>query len=947
MKKLLYSIVAGFILIAGTYGTAEALATYQVVQGGTGSTTLTGILKGNGTSQVGSLIVGSGLSFDGTTLTASGGGGSGNVATSSAETSTYVPFWTSTGATPATLSGGESTFTYNSALNKLTIESASTTNLTIGALSGLLKQAGGFVTTAVADTDYQVPLTFGDGLTRTANDVDCDTASGSVFGCLASADWTTFNSKESALTFNYPLTRSVNAISLAFGTTTSNLWAGTQTFTNAPTFSSMTLGSVLFAGTAGALTQDNANFFFDNTQNNLGLGQIVPWTQLEITATTTAGTTTATGYGVSSSQIRLGSVAEAITVNELLGGIDFVSNDTSLTGGRLVTASIQSTAAGTHTGVSVPSDLVFFTSPASSVPTEKLRITNTGIGVGTSSPYGRFAITSNGTGADTRAFTVANVNNVAVFNINDTGETGIGTTTDLASNFAFGVQLSDSATGAGDNTARFIHGDAGQTGTGVVIGSVRAASSAYKFLELVSDYDGTPLEQFTFRGDGRLGIGTSTPVSLLNVAGVTAPSITISDTDATANLKHWFVESSSGTFRIGTTSDDLVKTSSAPLSISSTGVVTVGSPPGTTAQLVVQGGASGTDIIQLQRTIGTTLTYGWNLAGGVLSFIDRTASKNTLQTGWLSSSAQVIAGFDYSSGGGFSADPGVFRAGNGSGGSTDTIGGQLTISTGVGTGAGTAQDILFRTATETVSGTTVQSLSTRLTIDGTTGNIGIATTTPAWRLQVASSTAPQIALSDASLTSNIWTQRSIAGAFYLATASPSTYATSTVSALSIDVNGIVTMVKGVFTDLLRIPYSATLSLIANGDIGIDSTSNQFQFFSGGSVKVLGNGNLYPAFTYATTTAWTGTTTIPLGTAYVGETWNGVQCFTDVGTLGVSFYDGTNRMDYVPTASTTVNTNALTTNNTFTATEKRYVDVGTPASAPTKISCTVSKSITAD
>lgn len=40
----------------------------------------------------------------------SGSGSTGNVATSSSETSTYIPFWTSTGATPATLSGGSSLF---------------------------------------------------------------------------------------------------------------------------------------------------------------------------------------------------------------------------------------------------------------------------------------------------------------------------------------------------------------------------------------------------------------------------------------------------------------------------------------------------------------------------------------------------------------------------------------------------------------------------------------------------------------------------------------------------------------------------------------------------------------------------------------------------------------------------------------------------------------------
>ena len=98
---------------------------------------------------------------------------------------------------------------------------------------------------------------------------------------------------------------------------------------------------------------------------------------------------------------------------------------------------------------------------------------------------------------------------------------------------------------------------------------------------------------------------------------------------------------------------------------------------------------------------------------------------------------------------------------------------------------------------------------------------------------------------------------------------------------------------------------------------------------------------FASFTYATSTTWTGTTTVPLGPAFVAETWQGLMCFTDVGTVNVSIYDGTNRMD-LANASTTVGTFTLSTNNTFTAAEKRYVDLGTPATAPTKISCTIKK-----
>lgn len=157
---------------------------------------------------------------------------------------------------------------------------------------------------------------------------------------------------------------------------------------------------------------------------------------------------------------------------------------------------------------------------------------------------------------------------------------------------------------------------------------------------------------------------------------------------------------------------------------------------------------------------------------------------------------------------------------------------------------------------------------------------------------------------------------------------------------------LVSMGRTAVSTQLTIPYSASPSVATNGDIGIDSTSNQFKYQSGSATRVLGNGNFYPSFTISTTTAWTGSTTVPLGTSFVAETWNSVQCFTSAGTLNVVFNDGTNNMNLF-SASTTVGTVALSSNNTFTASEKRYVTVGTPASSPTSISCTISKSYTAD
>lgn len=148
------------------------------------------------------------------------------------------------------------------------------------------------------------------------------------------------------------------------------------------------------------------------------------------------------------------------------------------------------------------------------------------------------------------------------------------------------------------------------------------------------------------------------------------------------------------------------------------------------------------------------------------------------------------------------------------------------------------------------------------------------------------------------------------------------------------------------TGSLQIPNGAAPTVDATGECALDTTSDQLACYGATAKKIFGNGYIYPAFTYATSTAWTATTTIPLGTAFVAETWREVQCFTDTGTLNVQFGDGTNKM-ILFNASTTVGTVGLSTNNTFVAAEKRYVDIGTPLSTPTKVSCTISKELTSD
>ncbi|OGG60684.1 hypothetical protein A2765_03800 [Candidatus Kaiserbacteria bacterium RIFCSPHIGHO2_01_FULL_56_24] len=65
---------------------------------------------------------------------------------------------------------------------------------------------------------------------------------------------------------------------------------------------------------------------------------------------------------------------------------------------------------------------------------------------------------------------------------------------------------------------------------GFVIGTDSGGTAAGQFLRLQTA--GT--ERLTINNSGNVGIGTTTPTSLLQVAGATAPKITLSDTDASA-----------------------------------------------------------------------------------------------------------------------------------------------------------------------------------------------------------------------------------------------------------------------------------------------------------------------------------------------------------------------------------------------------------------------------
>ena len=115
----------------------------------------------------------------------------------------------------------------------------------INALNSLTKQVQ-YLAVGTSGTDFAISSVTD---THTFN---LPTASGTNRGALSSADWTTFNGKENALTFSSPLSRSINTISIPAASTSVN---GYLTSTDWNTFNGKQSALTLtVTGSSGAST---------------------------------------------------------------------------------------------------------------------------------------------------------------------------------------------------------------------------------------------------------------------------------------------------------------------------------------------------------------------------------------------------------------------------------------------------------------------------------------------------------------------------------------------------------------------------------------------------------------------------------------------------------------------------------------------------------------------
>jgi hypothetical protein len=152
-----------------------------------------------------------------------------------------------------------------------------------------------------------------------------------------------------------------------------------------------TVGSVYFAGTNGRITQDNANFFWDDTNNRLGIGTTAPVSQLNVISPSNTV-----------SPLQLETYSSAATPNTLLGRAargTYASPTATQSGDRplaLVGSSYGGTTWVNHTAINLYADetqsesargsyITFDTTTnGATARAERMRVDNAGnVGIGT------------------------------------------------------------------------------------------------------------------------------------------------------------------------------------------------------------------------------------------------------------------------------------------------------------------------------------------------------------------------------------------------------------------------------------------------------------------------------------------------------------------------------------------------------------------------------------
>lgn len=981
--KYFLSITFGLLFITSS---VYALQVLTAPQGGTniGSVTV---------GDIGSCLkVLSNSPFSWIVGTCGSGSGGGNVATSTTETAGFLPYWTSTGATPATL--GKVATTTLSAGSGITITGGPA--IVIGSSPMTINNVGGgasgtgTVATSTVEVSGQVPFFTSNAavpaLIGGNTNFTFDSTNGRLSILSAS---TTRLSIFNELKVGGNATTSINSTGdlLVSGSTTLQKFTGTNaTTTNlfSTTASSTNLFTSIFKGAglnADCLTTNALTYTFSTGQFSC--------TAVPQGTVTSVSVASANGLAGSSS----GGATPQLTLSTTINSAVLKGNGTAISGAvngtdyTLITALTCSagnhfsavTAAGVFTcsadtGSGGSGNNMWATSTSAYLGIIPNGGTNVNIGAGTSTPV--WPITAASTSgaqlalvgsSNSSIWTFRNLNSAltlgtsspttfavsptTAFYIDANGMVGIGTNnpTGVNANGHFVVAGNSSqdiiASTTDDTTLSDAILQAYSSGSRVFMGSHGANQVTSRYgITLggwgeISEFNSTfgsanglvigtnpsiPLvfgtanvERARFLNNGSFGIGTTTPNWLLQLSTTSAPQLVLSDNSSKTN-NHWTFRNANGEFAIATASPTSLATSTkSALIITANGGLAI--PALTSCDTIdtdtsgnlacgtdATGGSSGGGNSKFATSTGSFLGITPNGGIGVNIGIGTTtpyagitvSSTTALQQVFTDTTATSNQWFNGTRGGSFfigTSSPTTYATSTKSAltltssgqiiipfmTSCDTIDTDATGALSCGTDANSGAAGASQTSTSTSSG-----FPNAIFVNGSNNTMfGIGTTTPAGgMLTVSSSTGPQIALSDAGKTNPQWFLRNVGANLFIGTTSPTTFATSTNSILSITNTGKIN-----FGD--------------NGDLIYDqnTSSTTIPNLIGGNLVSDNNPGVFSAYDFPLDTSCAKNTLQQGGfgfpsysatsTVYIGGLCNGfgiVDMFVGIGTSSPNF-----------------------------------------------------------